>query len=160
MKNIKNRIALCLSMLALPCLAQKNTVAAGGDIGNTNGSLSFSVGQVFYTHHNNPDASKNAGVQQPIEFFTVSTSNKNLSEIELTLFPNPSSRNINLHIKNFDGKECQLRLFSMTGAELLSRKIQSSETTLELDKFAQGSYILRVEDQNHEELKTFRVVKN
>jgi hypothetical protein len=160
MKNTKKLFALCFGLVALPCLAQENTVAAGGDIVSTNGSMSFSVGQVFYTHHNSPDASKNAGVQQPIEFFTVSIGKNAISDVEMHVFPNPSIRNVTLQIKDFDGKERQLRFFSLTGSELFRQKIQSSETTLELENYATGSYLLRVEDENKQEIKTFRIVKH
>lgn len=160
MKNTKKLFALCFGLVALPCLAQENTVAAGGDINNANGSVSFSLGQVLYTYHTGSDGTNNAGVQQPIEFFTVSIGKNAITDIELHVFPNPSIRNVTLQIKDFDGKERQLRFFSMTGSELFRQKIQSSETTLELENYATGSYLLRVEDENKQEIKTFRIVKH
>ncbi|WP_395065615.1 hypothetical protein [Flavobacterium sp.] len=62
----KNRIAFALFFLCTGSVfAQEGFVSAGGDAAGSNGSVSFSIGQIFYKNDVGTNGSFNEGIQQP-----------------------------------------------------------------------------------------------
>ena len=52
--------------------AQNNTITTGADASNTNGSISYSIGQIDYVSSGNASTFINQGLQQPYEIVTLS----------------------------------------------------------------------------------------
>ena len=70
--------------------AQDNSVTSGGDASGADGSVAFSIGQVFYGYAVDFDGNSiNEGVQQP---YIVDVVTSILTEnVEIELFPNPTT---------------------------------------------------------------------
>ena len=58
---------------------------------------------------------------------------------KIKIFPNPTKENINISLKNFNGN-IRNEVFDLVGNKLLI----SSETTISLQHYARGIYILKV----------------
>jgi hypothetical protein len=67
MKKHTYLLILTFFGLSINLTAQNNTVSAGGDAEGSNGSISFTVGQVVYTSAEGSNGSINQGVQQPYD---------------------------------------------------------------------------------------------
>ena len=91
--------------------AQNNTVSAGGDASGSNGSVSYSVGQVFYTSAEGDNGSISQGVQQAYDIGVI-TGVEN-ADIVANLFPNPTVGNVQLNISNFESNAFQMNLFQV-----------------------------------------------
>lgn len=91
MKNIQ--YIGCLVLLAL-CFgelsAQESYNASGGEASGTGGSSSYSIGQVFSTHHKSGKGSFSSGVQQPYEILILTGIDVRAISLELSVFPNPT----------------------------------------------------------------------
>jgi Secretion system C-terminal sorting domain len=139
--------------------AQQANVASGGNTTGTGGSLSYSIGQVAYTNQVGTNGSVNQGVQQPFEIFTLG--NDDFPEITLlmTVYPNPTTSFINLNIQNYSTENMYYQLFDITGKQIQSQKITTTETQIQMENVASAVYLLNVIEENRL-LKTFKIIKN
>lgn len=152
-------LLLVVSCTVIPILgfSQQNTVASGGDANGSNGSVSYSIGQIDYTNASGTDGSTNEGVQQPFEFFDPDAS---LTELEwgASLFPNPTMDQVVLHFENVP-QEANYHLYGLNGKILLSAAISSEETTLDIRSFAAGSYLLEMTAPS-KSTRTIQIIKH
>jgi hypothetical protein len=56
---------LCLLFSTFQLFAQQGFTAAGGDVNSSNGSVSYSYGQIDYQNYDNQDGKITEGIQQP-----------------------------------------------------------------------------------------------
>lgn len=138
--------------------SQKAIVASGGNSVGNNGSVSYSVGQIFYTSTGHSTGFILQGIQQSFEFSPLSNPDFKELTLEAITYPNPTQDKINLVLKNSDLKELTFRLFDVKGVEVSKGKVLQDKTTIGLKRMAKGVYILKVNHQN-KELKTFKIIK-
>ena len=133
--------------------SQQNTVATGGNATGTNGSISYSIGQIDYANVQGSNGSVNQGVQQPYEFYVGL--NEELS-IDLSLFPNPTHEFIILKLENLlEGLSYEL--FDMNGKLLAQDEIESTETLIDMREFAAGQYHVALSNKNtHQTIKLIK----
>ncbi len=137
--------------------AQNNTVSAGGDASGSNGSVSYSVGQIFYKSVEGGNGSISQGMQQTYDIGVI-TGFENRS-IEATLFPNPTVGNVQLNIADFTQNAFEMNLFDAAGKLILTQKIASSTSSFSLNAYASGVYTLSIL-KDKEQVKSFRIVRN
>ena len=72
------------------------------------------------------------------------------SGLEAKVYPNPTSGLITVEMP-FEGDECEMEMYSMTGQIILNRRVYSSggviNETIDLSNQAKGLYILRIDGQ-------------
>jgi Secretion system C-terminal sorting domain len=71
------------------------------------------------------------------------TANEELTDIEVKLFPNPTSDRITIQSDNF--KNTTLQITDNIGRQLLQQNINKSETILDLSNYTTGQYFLQLE---------------
>src|SRR5665647_306998 len=100
-KKLKFIAVLMLSLGLTHIYAQEVISTIGGDILGSGGSVSYSVGQTFYTYCAGLDGSIIQGVQQPYEIFIISGVSE-IAEINLFMstYPNPTNDFILLFVDN------------------------------------------------------------
>lgn len=137
-------LIIVVSCCAIPILgySQQNTVATGGTATGTNGSVTYSIGQIDYSNASSADGSTNEGLQQPFEFFDPDAS---LTELNwgASLYPNPTMDQVILQFENIP-ESANYHLYDLNGKLLLSDAIHSKETVLDIRSFAAGSYLLEM----------------
>lgn len=141
------------------CFAQDAVISSGGNASGTTGSVSYTVGQVFYTTPASASGAVAQGVQQPFEIQTLlSTTNFNIN-VQMSVYPNPTSNAISLQIKDIDLNEMKYELFDMNGRLVAKNVIVSANTTLQLNDFQAAMYVLNI-IQSGQVIKSFKVIKN
>ena len=168
---MKKLIILFISlMLALPALtymqAQQihaSVNASGGNATGSGGSVSYSVGQVFYTTASGTNASVSEGVQQPYEI-SVFTGLKDNTAIDLlyTVYPNPTSGKLTLKLDATtlpDVKSMIYQLYDVNGKLIRSDQLKEKETSIEMSDLNTSSYYLRI-IKSKKVIKTFKIIKN
>jgi hypothetical protein len=153
-------LVILLSAIALPGIwAQDAVLSSGGDATATLGSVSFSVGQVAYTSQSSQSGVVSAGVQQPIELFTVGNTEP-FADMTIGIYPNPTKDKLILEISDDypeDGQQSYL-LYDLYGKLLLQERIVSKSVIVPLDRYTDGMYLLKV-SHNDRIFKTFKVIK-
>lgn len=149
---------LYLLLLSASAFAQSATVSAGGDIKTSNGSVSFSYGQVNYINASS-GTSINQGVQQPYEIYILTdTDGTNSIKLFLNVYPNPTTDVLFLDINDYPIENIKYQLFDIEGKIILDNKILSKQTTIQTGNLASATYLLVVTDGN-KEIKTFKIIK-
>jgi hypothetical protein len=136
--------------------SQKSIVATGAKATGTDGTASFSVGQISYKSPNGNIVSD--GVQQPYEIMILGKSNFEDILLEMNVFPNPTADELRLKIS--ENKAILFyQLFDLNGKSLSdSQKIANKETIINLKNFDKGIYLLKVSSEN-QLFKTFKIIK-
>ena len=156
-----NRKTILISLLFIGITqvhAQETTTTSGGNASGTNGSLSYTIGQTVYTTNTGTSGSVAQGVQQPFEIQTVlGIENFNIN-LQMAVFPNPTTNWLQLDIKNYGFEKLNYKIFDINGKLVLENKISTETTTISMENLSTNIYLLKVLD-NNKEVKTFKIIK-
>ena len=153
-------IILLFVLSATMSFAQNAVTVSGGEANGNSGSVSYSIGQTFYSANVGSNGQVSEGVQQPYEIYDVTEVQSVISgAISLSAFPNPTSDFLNLRIDGdyIDGLSCAM--FDISGKEIMQQRITSSQTSLDVQQLPPATYFVRV-TKGKNEVKTFKIVKN
>ena len=141
------------------CHSQSNTITTGSDASNTDGSISYSIGQIDYISSSNSNTFINQGVQQPFEIVTLSGNEIKDIQISAQVYPNPTINNLIISIQNYNYENLSYKLLDIRGREIIEGKISNDDTIVNMQSYASATYILKLVD-NNKEIKTFKIIKN
>lgn len=144
--------------------AQSAVATSGGEATGVGGTASYSVGQICYNMTVGDNGNKvTAGVQQPYEIYERLGIDTNIN-LNLLLFPNPTSNYLTLSIDNayfqtLKGEYLKLELLDINGRLIKSKIIRKNIVTLNLESLDQATYFLNIL-RGSQPIKGFKVVKN
>ena len=140
--------------------AQESVNATGGDASGSEGTVAYSLGQVFYTTSSGSSGTISQGVQQPFEISVV-TGLEEAKGINLTVsaYPNPTTDYLTLEVKDFELSTLHFQLYDMSGKLLQSKKITGNQTSIVMSNLVPATYFVKV-IQGNKEVKTFKIIKN
>ena len=134
--------------------------AAGGNASGTGGSVSYTVGQLFYTTAFGTNGSVSEGVQQPFEI-SVLSGMEDITGIDLyySVYPNPTIGKLTLNLKNYEPNTFTYQLYDVNGKMLRNDRLIENETIIEMSDLSSATYFLKVIMKN-KEVKLFKIIKN
>jgi hypothetical protein len=163
MKTIRNKLKLLVFLFYVTTgKAQQATIASSGIATGSGGTAAYSIGQVTYTTNTSPTRSLVQGVQQPVEISLVLGVEDNLISLNMQAYPNPTSNYLTLNISflsSLSNESMNYKLFDITGKLIKNKKITSAAEIISLENLSSATYFLKVEN-NNQELKTFKIIKN
>ncbi|KJD34628.1 hypothetical protein PK35_02290 [Tamlana nanhaiensis] len=135
--------------------------AAGHSVDNNSGSISFSIGQVFYASTSNSNFNLNEGVQQMLVPINTSNEDNNSEKvaIDMVIYPNPTTDFVTLKAAGLNfSKLNAYRIFNYQGKLIQESPIKLNETKIDLNYVTSGLYLIQVfvDDQLW---NTFKIVK-
>ena len=146
----------------LTASAQSGLVTTGGDIQGSNGSVSYTIGQVAVQSIEASAVSLTEGVQQPYEIQTIGVDNWPAITLDAAVYPNPTADKLILSMGNGVETQCiaslRAALYNTNGQYIQSVDVAGAQTTINMSALSAGTYYLRVTD-GQQTLKTFKVVK-
>ena len=149
-----------LSLCLIGLKAQEAIPASGGNASGGGGTVSYSVGQVFYTTIANENGSVAQGVQQPYEISTVTAIEEAKGiNLNVSAYPNPATDYLQLKIENYESESLFYQLYDLNGKLLIHKKLEDNITSIPMNAFSPGTYFLKITD-NKKEIKTFKIIKN
>lgn len=150
----------CLFAQPFSGLAQISVNTTGGEATGSGGTVSYSVGQLFFSSHFGATGSVTQGVQQPYVIESVTGMDEaNGIILSALAYPNPVVDYLILQINNFDLMGLRYLLYDMNGRLLQSQLIVADQTNISMGNLASGAYFLKVVQKN-QEVKTFKIIKN
>jgi hypothetical protein len=159
MKKLKLSALLALGLFVTGAQAQEALPATGGNASGSSGSVSYSVGQVFYYTLAGDNVTLLQGVQQPYEISVISgMENAGGISLDCMVYPNPTMDKLTMKVDSFDPGNLSFQLFNPNGKLLVNKKLTGKETTISLGNLMPGIYFLKVLDKQ-KEIKTFKIVK-
>jgi len=142
--------------------AQSNVIVAGTNVITTNGSVSFTVGQIDYINAINGSGNINQGVQQPFEIYKVTgIDDTRLAEVDIQISPNPSFGDMTLSITcpSFEQKHLYYVVATIAGDKLLQQEISSPQTPINLKCLSAATYFITIYDE-YTKVATYKIAKN
>jgi hypothetical protein len=150
----KQILIACLLCVKLVIYSQETIPVSGGEIKGTAGSLSYTVGQLFYT----TNGSIAQGVQQAYEFQTLSNSELTTVNLTISTFPNPTSDYITLKISDKSLENLEYIMYDLNGKSIAKGRISMANTNIKMQHAAIGIYQLKV-TQKQKIIKSFKIIK-
>ena len=140
--------------------AQDAITATGGNASGEGGSASYSVGQVVYTTIKGTDGSSAQGVQEAYEIFVTTGLEETIGiELEVKVFPNPTTDFLNLNVDNYNISNLSYQLYNVQGRLVANKKIEANSNTINMGSLPRSTYFLKIID-NQKQVKTFKIIKN
>lgn len=136
--------------------AQQNTVVSGGNATGSNGSVSYTIGQIDYLNAASSNGNRNEGVQQPYEFFQDVGLPENSNAI--SLYPNPTNDYVILKLENLQ-ENYTYQMTDLQGKIVLKGTIKSTETHLDMTALSTATYQLQIFQQNRL-TSSIKIIKN
>ncbi len=151
----KRLLILALSLLIKATFAQtlalkNSSINAFGSTQNSSTGITLlhSAGQsslIGYSKGTSNTVHLRQGFQQPIILGLQLKSQLP----EIVIYPNPTTRFVNIDMNNGDRAIWQLNIVSTNGTILKSQLLNTVTTTIDLDDFAQGVYTVIIKTQNN-----------
>jgi len=135
--------------------------ASGTDATGSSGTVTYSIGQLFYTYIGLSVYNVAQGVQHGESSVFLSTAENTVeSKMEMLIFPNPTTDFVTLHMEalEYENGPQSYQLYDLQGRLLLQNTIKKTETQINLNNLNASVYILRVY-ANNKVLKTFKILK-
>jgi hypothetical protein len=100
-KSMKNITLIMVLFCATQLVnAQETIPVSGGEATGASGTVSYTIGQLIYTNLTTAAGSLNQGIQQSIEFVTVSNPELTAVILKAFTYPNPTTDFITLALKD------------------------------------------------------------
>lgn len=156
---MKNIIQSILILAYCSVFGQQQPVSAGGEATGSGGNSSYSIGQIAQNYSIGSNGSVAEGLQQPFEISTLGFDNFPNINLEIAVYPNPTTNNITLKIGDFSVENLSYQMFDVTGKQIANEKISNPKISISLENQSSGIYFLNIQDIN-KTLKTFKIIKN
>lgn len=147
-------------LLYSSCLrAQETFSATGGAAKGNGGTISFTAGQVAYTAIKSNSGTSAQGIQQPFEIFIITGREQPGIDLEIAVYPNPTSGFLNLNIEDYHSRKLIYRLFDINGSLLMIGEITEKQTVVPTGDLPPAPYYLKLSDDSME-IITYKIIKN
>ena len=133
-------------------------LTTGGSATGSNGSSSYSLGQLVDVYNSGTNGSVTQGIQQSFEIYVISgVENTNIT-LQCSVYPNPSTDFIRLNTYKTNLKNPSYQLYDINGKLMEMRDITNSETSIVMSRYLPSIYFLKVLSSNHI-IKSFKIIK-
>jgi hypothetical protein len=138
-------------------------VASGEDASGGTGSVTYSIGQVFYTYMSESVYNVSQGIQQGELSNNTLTNDEDsiVPKIEVYMYPNPTTDYVTINMQGYqaEGSQLSYQIYDLQGRLLKQNAAVQSETQINVTDLRASIYLLKVYN-NNTILKTFKIVKN
>ena len=138
--------------------AQQAIIPAGNNAQSGTGSVSYSVGQIFYETQTSATGKITPGVQQPYEIFTLAT-NENVVQSNISVYPNPVKDFLTVDFNSEKLDNSSYQLFDVTGKVINQGNLKSVKSQISASSLTSGIYLLRITNSG-KVVKSFKIIKN
>lgn len=142
----------CLFLVTIVS-AQEVVSTQGDSYSNSSGIVDFTIGEVVINTLNDGSNDLTQGFHQTN--WTI-TSVEDISNYNVSIFPNPTDDVINVKTSVFEG--VYYVFYDINGKLLKEGNLTSGQTPIDVSQFAAGSYILTLNNKS-ENLKKFKLIK-
>lgn len=138
--------------------AQNSTVSNGNTVNSSQGSVSYTVGQVAYTSSTSSIGNIEQGLQQSYSISeTLGTEESNIP-LKIVAFPNPTTNTLQLKLEN-NNADLSYKLINLLGKTINTEKITSNNITINMEMQPSAIYFLNIYKQSNL-IKTLKIIKN
>jgi hypothetical protein len=151
------------SIISIGAMAQSITPdvisSAGDHYDNGSYQLSWTLGEVAVQTYDNGSNMLTEGFHQP-EILITSIEEENLTDIDLNIYPNPTTQFINIELRNNESNMTAVVL-DMSGKTIFTKSIEAFqvESGFDLSNLAAGGYLLQITEKDGKFRSTHQIQK-
>ena len=138
--------------------AQQAIIPAGNNALSGTGTVSYSVGQIFYEPQQTATGFVTPGVQQPYEIFTLAT-NENVFQSTISVYPNPVKDFLTVDFNSEKLEKARYQLFDASGKIISQGDLKNVKSQISAGNLPTGMYLLRITNAG-KVVKSFKIIKN
>jgi hypothetical protein len=142
-----------LCLISQNLIAQQSLNSSGTLIQSNFGSMSVSIGEVFFTNKGS-SLSISEGIQHGVVINKIFTN----SNIHVLVYPNPTIDKIYFKVENYNYKNLFYQLYNNLGIELLNGKITGTANYISIKQFPEAVYYLKLY-RSSTEMITYKIIK-
>lgn len=158
--NYKSLLLILVFFGSTAVYAQSDINTAGADATGSNGSASYTIGQLNYATYFGTNGSASLGVQQPYEISVVVGVDELFGiNLGLNVFPNPTVDFLSLEVDDYLDNNLTFYLYDLNGKILAEGSITQNVTTIQMSTYEPAIYFVKI-SQNQKDIKTFKIAKN
>ncbi len=134
---------------------------AGGEASNTNIGVCFNIGEPVIETVTIPSGFITQGFEQPEWCAFTSIEESGNFPGNISVFPNPSSEFINVHLQSESGINILAELIDMTGKILFTKTLSGKTIAEKVDVsiYSEAIYMFRITDTKEQFTKTWKIQK-
>lgn len=152
-------VSLAVCLLGInTAQSQESVNASGGNATGIGGTVSYSVGQLVYTSNTASTGDVTQGVQHAYEIFSLDVP-ETKSNLSITVFPNPTTSILNLHVGDYYGQQWTYRLYDIQGRQLNSGQIANEQTEIDIQNLSVATYLIDILNTENQIVKSYKIVK-
>jgi len=154
---------LCKSQTTQNKIPKNNEVhssinVTGGDISSEEGSISYSIGQVFYSSYNGEKNYVTEGIQQPLIITITPLDEKGEESFKLAAYPNPVTNYFTIEASSYTNRSLSYHLMDLNGRLIMEDRIGKSAAKVDISSLSVAMYLLLIKD-NGQHIKTIKILK-
>jgi hypothetical protein len=142
-----------LCLISQNLIAQQSLNSSGTLIQSNFGSISVSIGEVFYLNKGS-SYSISEGIQHGIVINKIHTN----SNIHVLVYPNPTDDIIYFKVENYNFQNLSYQFYNILGIELLNGKITGTGSFISIKQFPDEVYYLKLY-RSKTEFVTYKIIK-
>ncbi|MDV7698232.1 T9SS type A sorting domain-containing protein [Chryseobacterium soli] len=158
MKTTFFTLSLFLVSFSIQVSGQESLNTSGTNMSGTAGSVTASLGQIFYATTSSSVGSIAAGVQQSYDITTTLGVDITEISLNLTIFPNPTADILNLKMGFKDYDKYRYDIFDGSGKLLTGQSILQPQTQIIMASYPASMYLLKISKEG-KTIKIFKVLK-
>jgi hypothetical protein len=153
----KWRVTIFILVACASLQAQQAIVTSGNSTSNSVGSMSYTVGQVFYLAPSSTQSSIVQGLQQAFEI-SVASLDEETENVSILVYPNPAINDLVLEIDQANLATVTCQLYDINGKIMRTVDYVYTPTIINMTAFAPGIYFLKI-NQDSKVLKIYKIIK-
>ena len=138
--------------------AQDAVVPSGGEGQGAGGTISYTVGQVFFHYYPGDEANITEGVQQAYEISVITEAEQDAFQLQLTAFPNPVADRLVLESEMPDHLPLQWKMCNISGQILDQGILEGSRVEINTQHLAAATYFIHI-SQDDQTVRSFKIIK-
>ena len=168
-KNKTKPIALLGAALLMCTLSYAQSIApqsvnsGGTKMSQSNGSLSFTVGELVVLNLSDSEGNTlGGGFTAGATLTTVSIHETDATLLDIKVFPNPTSDLVNIQINHSTIDQVLLTITDLQGKEVYNGKYAGISNVIGINtaSYATGTYVLSLKNLKNQVLGTYKIIKN
>jgi hypothetical protein len=150
--------AICIALAGSHyCSAQDVIAPAACYFKTASLSVNWTIGEIATETFVNDNIMLTQGFNQGNITITA-TSEDLFADLNISVYPNPVKNIFTIKSGPQNSMQLKAELYNLSGAKLISQKIESGNTPVNMERFPESEYILKIFN-NLQEIKTFKVIK-
>jgi hypothetical protein len=137
---------------------QSSVNITGGTSAGNQGSVTYSIGQVFYQHYQTSGGRLAQGVQHPYEIFVLTGVNETDIDLRVLSYPNPARDYVVIEIKKDFPSDMYVQIFDISGRWVMTQPIIENYIKIDIQDIHSAALMMLVYSGD-DLLKSFKVIK-